>query len=112
MRVYADWFLKTHLIPHFEMEEKHIFSILETDNKPIKRALSDHRRLKRLFAKTNDNAKLLSITEEVLEQHIRFEVRVLFPEIQKIAAEEQMLQIQILHQSEIFMDKEDDMFWK
>ena len=112
IKKYADWFFKTHLIPHFEKEEAHIFTILENDNGLIKRALADHRRLNRLFNKNEDNTKTLSKIEEELEQHIRFEERVLFPEIQKVATEAQLKQIEKIHQPESFEDKLDDEFWK
>lgn len=80
----TNWFFKNHLVPHFEMEENHIFSILDDNNELIKQALADHRQLSRLFAETEDNAKTLSKIEEELEQHIRFEELVLFTEIQKL----------------------------
>ena len=111
MKTYADWFFKTHLIPHFEMEEEHIFSILEADNEFVKRALSDHRRLKRLFSEEDIRAALSNI-EEVLDAHIRFEERVLFPEIQKVATEEQLQHIEEIHHEEGFVDNLDDEFWK
>lgn len=112
IRVYANWFFENHLIPHFELEETHIFSILEDENELVKRALADHRRLKRLFAERENDEKTLHKIEEELEQHIRFEERVLFPEIQKVATESQMLQIEKIHQPEKFIDNESDMFWK
>ena len=112
IRVYADWFFENHLIPHFEIEETHIFTILSEDNELIKKALVDHRRIKCLFAETEDDTKTLSKIEETLEQHIRFEERVLFPEIQKVATEEQMALIEEIHQEEGFVDKLDDEFWR
>ena len=90
IKVYADWFFENHLIPHFEMEEAHVFTILNEGNDLIKRAMADHRRLKRLFTVSDDEAKALSKIEEELDKHIRFEERVLFPEIQKVATEDQM----------------------
>lgn len=112
IRVYADWFFENHLIPHFDMEESHIFPILETNNKLVKLALAEHRRLNRLFTESTNDARALSKIEEELEQHIRFEERVLFPEIQKVATEAQLLQIEKIHQQEVFEDKLDDVFWK
>ena len=50
--------------------------------------------------------------EEELEQHIRFEERVLFPEIQKVATEKQLALIENIHQQDDFIDKLDDEFWK
>ncbi|WP_431135189.1 hemerythrin domain-containing protein [Psychroserpens mesophilus] len=113
MRTYANWFFENHLIPHFEIEEAHIFPILKPDHELIKRALAEHRRLKRLFSETENDTKTLSKIEEELEKHIRFEERVLFPEIQKVATETQLKQIEIIHQpEERFEDKLDDEFWK
>lgn len=112
IKTYADWFYETHLVPHFEMEEKHIFTILKEDNDYIKRAMADHRRLKRLFTKQDDEAKVLSKIEEELDKHIRFEERVLFPEIQKVATESQLALIEDIHKEEDFEDKIDDEFWK
>ncbi|GAA3575326.1 hypothetical protein [Snuella lapsa] len=40
IKIYTDWFFETHLIPHFEMEEKYIFPILNENYPLIKRALS------------------------------------------------------------------------
>ena len=51
---YADWFFTNHLVPHFELEEKYIFTILDQKNEFVKQALTDHRRLKRLFSETTN----------------------------------------------------------
>lgn len=112
IKVYVDWFFKTHLIPHFELEETHIFPLLDENDDLIKRALADHRRLKRLFNEQEDIQKSLHKIEEELEQHIRFEERILFPEIQKIATENQLAFIEKIHQQDGFEDKLDDEFWK
>jgi len=45
-------------------------------------------------------------------QHIRFEERILFPEIQKIATEAQLLSIEKNHQSKDFIDNLEDEFWR
>lgn len=112
IRTYADWFYKNHLIPHFEIEENHIFPILEDENELVKRALAEHRRLKRLFEEREDDTKTLHRIEEELEQHIRFEERVLFPEIQNLATEDEFLHIERSHQPEKFVDNENDPFWR
>ncbi|WP_142784873.1 hemerythrin domain-containing protein [Changchengzhania lutea] len=112
IKIYADWFFENHLIPHFEMEENHIFTILNEGNDFIKRALADHRRLKRLFTESGDETKALSKIEEELDKHIRFEERVLFPEIQKAATKEQLALIEDIHQEDDFIDKVDDEFWR
>lgn len=112
IKTYADWYFKNHLLPHFEMEETHVFSLLDENNDLIKRALADHRRLKRLFNEMGDIEKALHKIEEELELHIRFEERILFPEIQKVVTEDELLLIEKIHHQDDFEDKLDDEFWK
>lgn len=108
---YADWFFKHHIQPHFELEEKLLFPILGKRHELVKKAISEHRRLGRLFNDTENPSKSLGLIEEELEQHIRFEERVLFNEVQKIASEEQLSIILKLHNDEKFKDNTHDEFW-
>ncbi len=78
----------------------------------IKKALAEHRRLIRLFKDSDTVSKSLSLIEEELEQHIRFEERVLFNEIQKVATEKQLELISKLHTDEKFEDNAKDPFWE
>lgn len=109
---YANCFFEHHIRPHFEMEEKHLFPVLGNSNELVKKAIADHRRLGRLFNDTDDIPKSLSLIEEELEKHIRFEERVLFNEIQKAASEEDLKTISKLYTDEKFRDNTDDEFWK
>jgi len=112
IKKYADWFFKAHLIPHFEMEEKYVFTILGTSNELVKRALADHRRLIRLFKNDGVDALVLSKIEEELDKHIRFEERILFPEIQKVATDDELSYIEKTHDDAAFEDNLVDEFWK
>jgi len=108
---YADNFFETSLIPHFEDEEKYVFPILGNDHELVKKALADHRRLIRLFKSKADIYRSLSQIEEELEAHIRFEERVLFPEIQENATEKD-LQLIAEHHTEIKACEDwEDPFW-
>ncbi len=111
MKKYTDWFFQTHLKSHFEAEEEFMFSLLPDDDKLKKRALKEHRKLERLFHDTIDVNRSLSLIEEQLDEHIRFEERILFNEIQKIATEEQLQKIEEMHQ-EPLIDEWEDEFWK
>ena len=111
IKKYTDWFWKTHLIFHFEAEEKYIFSILPHGDTMVKRAITEHRKLRRLFENENEVEKSLHAIEEELEKHIRFEERILFNEVQKIATEEQLQLIDEHHKHE-FSDDWDDAFWQ
>lgn len=109
---YVDWFWNNHLIQHFEIEEKLLFPILGNQNELVKQTLTEHRRLKRLFENGNDIHKSISLIEEELEKHIRFEERVLFNEIQKVATKEQLEQIQLFYSDSKFVDNLTDPFWE
>ncbi|WP_332913779.1 hemerythrin domain-containing protein [Algoriphagus boritolerans] len=80
---YCEWFWGNHLQTHFDEEEKLIFLILPEEDPMIKQALSEHKRLRKLFSSWENPEKTLGLIEEELEKHIRFEERVLFPVIQE-----------------------------
>ncbi|MBQ0768025.1 MAG: hemerythrin domain-containing protein [Bizionia sp.] len=112
IKTYADWFYKTHLIPHFELEETEIFTLLPPNHSSIIKVMEDHKRLHHLFTEEPDMQTALIAIEKELDDHIRFEERVLFPEIQKVATEAQLLHIEKIHQPEAFQDNLDDEFWR
>lgn len=112
VKKYLDWFWISYLKPHFEIEEEYVFPILGKDNVLVKQALSEHRRLKRLFENKDDLSKTISLIEEELEKHIRFEERVLFNEIEKVASSEQLLQIEMDSSDKSFYENLSDPFWE
>lgn len=109
---YTDWFFVNHLIPHFVTEEKYLFPVLDRGHDLVKKALADHRRLERLFKQENEPEKSLSLIEEELESHIRFEERVLFNEIQKVVTETQLTNIERLHSETSNSGVWEDRFWE
>ena len=112
IKKYTNWFYANYLIPHFEVEEKYFFPILGNKNELIKKAIAEHRRLKRLFEDSLDLQKSLNLIEEELDKHIRFEERVLFNEIQKKATQAQLLFLEKFHSEEKFNDNVTDIFWE
>lgn len=112
VKKYLDWFWISYLKPHFEIEEEYVFPILGKDNVLVKQALSEHRRLKRLFENKDDLSKTISLIEEELEKHIRFEERVLFNEIEKVTSSEQLLQIEMDSSDKSFYENLSDPFWE
>jgi iron-sulfur cluster repair protein YtfE (RIC family) len=109
---YVNWFYEIHLLPHFEEEEKLLFPILGEENELVRKALEDHRRLKRLFEEEAESERLLSLIEIKLAMHIRFEERVLFNEIQKTATVDQLESIKQLHSNISFCEITEDKFWE
>lgn len=112
MKNYLDWFKQQYLYPHFKAEEEFVFPVLGNDNELVKKALAEHRRLRRLFNEDTEVLKSLHLIEEELDLHIRFEERILFNEIQKIASPEQFEEIEEKHHAVAFSDDQwDDHFW-
>ena len=111
MKNYCEWFWTSYLNPHFEEEEKVIFPILPEDNLLIKQALTEHKRLRKLFSSWENPEKTLGQIEEELEKHIRFEERILFPEIQEKATVEQLEAIAAHGKREKFVENGQDPFW-
>lgn len=112
IKTYVDWFYKKYMLPHFEHEEKYMFAILDQGHELIKKALSEHRRLQRLFEDETDLERSLSLLEEELERHIRFEERVLFPEILKNATTQQLEDVIKYHVEIPFVENTGHEFWK
>ena len=111
IKKYADWFYENHLKPHFELEEKYVFTVLEFNNPLVQHAMLGHSRLHALFAKKEDVELNLLCVEAEIQAHIRFEERILFTEIQKIATKEQLEKIKVSHTDAAFVELEEDVFW-
>lgn len=108
---YVDWFYQEHILEHFELEENYVFPVLGKESELVLRALQDHKRLKVLFEQDGALIKNLRSIENELEQHIRFEERVLFEKIQEVASEKELKTIELNHSSKIFKENTDDVFW-
>lgn len=111
IKKYVNWFYENHLKPHFELEEKYIFPILDSKNELVQQALAEHKILCHLFEKKTDLEITLLRIEKELQDHIRFEERILFAEIQQIATAEQLTHINEIHTRETFAENENDPFW-
>lgn len=112
IKKYCDWFFKDQVSPHFKIEEKYLFPVLGEDHELIKKSLAEHRRLTRLFKDKKNIERSVSLIEEELTAHVRFEERIVFQEIQKQATEVQLKLIQEKHIEEKFVENTEDEFWK
>lgn len=111
IKKYVDWYYENQIVPHLQLEEELLFPILGNHNELIKRALTEHRRLRRLFKKSEQIEKTLVQIEEEIESHIRFEEHTLYAEIQKFASVEQLTEIEEAHSKMAFIENEEDQFW-
>lgn len=115
IREYCRRFLKNRLKPHFEVEEEVLFPVLGYNDPDVRRAMAEHRRLQRLINGRSDPAVAISLLEEELEAHIRFEERLLFNRIQRQATPEELARIESAHAAlptHVAEDRDEDIFWK
>lgn len=109
---YADHFYKVHLLPHFKLEERYIFPLLGEEHTLVQKAMEDHKKLTRLFEEKDCSADSLTRIEQLLEEHIRFEERVLFKELQRVVQEDQLLAALGNHTDKPAEDSWEDKFWE
>jgi len=83
IKKYCIWFFKQHIEVHFKIEEQYFFPFLGQDHALVKKALREHRKIKRLIDDTKDIIKSVNLLEELIEAHIRFEEKNIFNEMQK-----------------------------
>jgi|TARA_R110000850_G_scaffold30630_2_gene84200 iron-sulfur cluster repair protein YtfE (RIC family) len=112
IKKYTNWFWENHLIPHFETEEHYLFPILGNDNRLVQQAIDEHRQLKAFFEKEDAVSETLSKIERLLNDHIRFEERVLFQAIQEIANPEEIKLLETVHGEPEACETWEDEFWK
>lgn len=110
MGAYAFNFFNMHLIIHFEEEENFVFPILGNDHVIIIRALEEHQKLRSMFQGISNVEEASDLTN-LLEAHIRFEEREVFPAIEKIANPVQLSILEEHHSGRPFVDEWKDEFW-
>lgn len=86
---YLDFSYENELKEHFDQEERLVFSLIKTGDPETTKAVEQHQELKltirTLVAEAKTDKVLLARFADDLENHIRFEERILFPYIEKNA---------------------------
>lgn len=105
---FAQWFWNHHLSPHFEKEEHALPSVLSRSHPLIEQMFQEHREIKKLIEEVaqHGDLKKLNILAQAVNNHIRFEERQLFSEVEKTASAEQLEMI-----STQLADKKNDAVW-
>ncbi len=112
---YVRFAFETELLPHFHLEEKVVFTVLGNDHPMVKQALEEHQRLEYLITQAEVSNQTLEEIRVLLNDHIRFEERILFQKIQEVATEEAYEKMIVAHDNH---DKAkpggswEDEFWK
>lgn len=112
IKTYVNWFYEAHILEHFQLEEKYMFPVLGDEHPLIIQAMEEHKLLEALFTSTSEVEKSLTELHVKLKEHVRFEERILFNEIQDVATKEQLDTIEKFHVNNKFADNFNDVFWK
>lgn len=109
---YCRWFWEYHLEGHFQREEDLLPTVLPKDHPLLCQMLDEHQEIRRrVNGLADDHAASLELFAQSINDHIRFEERQLFCEVEKLATPEQL---QIIAEG---LNKEDscpaweDEFW-
>lgn len=117
MSRYVEYFWKASLHQHFIEEETILFSTVK--DKLCDDAHQQHIAISLLVQKINGNEKtnpqVYKDLADMVDQHIRFEERTLFPHLESILSPKQMLfiglELEKLHR-ETFEETFEDQFWE
>ncbi|MEY4057339.1 MAG: hemerythrin domain-containing protein [Chitinophagia bacterium] len=114
---YILYFFEADLKYHFKDEERYLFTLLPTNNNLRQIAEQEHSKIFNLITsihldKTNET--LILEFAEILENHIHFEERVLFNELQLIISKKEIIEIEgrIARNSQAIDTNWEDMFWE
>ena len=117
IRKYVHYFWQRHLQPHFQEEERMLFAPIK--DRLIQRAINEHTYIKQLieefifYSKINERKSLANIADMV-DEHVRYEERELFPHLERKLSREQLesigKKIQQHHQSSL-QEQYEDQFW-
>ncbi|HEX4876659.1 MAG TPA: hemerythrin domain-containing protein [Chitinophagaceae bacterium] len=94
MRNFALWYWRHHIKPHFFQEEKILLPYLPPDNPMKHRLKEEHDHIRELIIGldegTDADKRHLIILSDLINQHIRFEERELFPFMEQLLTPEQL----------------------
>lgn len=113
---YIKYFWDNHLQKHFEEEETLLFALMQ--DSLIDVAIAEHKQIRQLIAAsltTNPiDSSQLNILADTLDNHIRFEERILFPHMEEKLPKEKLAELgSRLQELHPMREKDDypDEFW-
>ena len=89
---FCNWFWETDLEGHFQKEEKAFDQLLHSNHPMLQQMMSEHNALRTMFGRLSANTSYeeLETLAQAVNDHIRFEERKLFNEIEKVVAPEDL----------------------
>jgi len=115
---YVQYYWQQNLQPHFREEEKILFAPIK--DRQVQRAINEHKQIRRQIEGLANNLAKIDIQKnlariaDMVDDHVRYEERTLFPHLEKKLNKEQLKNIgeQIQKQySSPLIDQYEDEFW-
>ncbi len=111
---YVQYFWEHHFSSHFNEEEEFLFSSFK-DEKVLK-AIDDHQKIKTFIKGINshvaENQEDVFLTlANLVDDHVRYEERILFPHLGNKLSEEQLIKIGHQISPKPLTDNYEDTFW-
>src|SRR5213079_1132254 len=92
MSEYVKWFWTDDLKHHFDQEETLLLPVLNEEDEMAARLKKEHQTIRSLVSKKLNEMEI-ALLSELLNSHIRFEERELFPHIEQRATAEELNEI-------------------
>jgi hemerythrin-like domain-containing protein len=109
IRSYILYFWKEHLEKHFEEEETLLFD--QVSDPLCARAKEEHRQIRNLITSLTDTRENYKELADLIESHIRFEERQLFPLLEKALTPDQLSAVGAQLDRQPLTDSFADTFW-
>lgn len=112
---YVQYFWAQHFSPHFKEEEEFLFASLKDEK--VKKAIEDHQKIKSLINElahldSKESTDQLSGLADTVDEHVRYEERILFPHLETSLSEEQLDSIGNRISEKPLRDNYEDTFWE
>jgi hypothetical protein len=110
---FVQWFWQQHLHPHFQKEEQALPLILSGTHPLIQQMFREHLEIKNRIVEVSQHGDLKNFETlaQQVNDHIRFEERQLFGEVEISATPEQLQELSVLLKDEEHASVWDDEFW-
>ena len=111
---YVKYFWDHHFSQHFREEEEFLFAPLK--DKVVQKAIDDHEKVKSFISELSfsgseiQNNKLSQLADMV-DDHVRYEERILFPHLETELTEDQLEKIGSQISDDPLLDTYEDNFW-
>ena len=111
---YVQYFWDRHFCEHFKEEEEFLFA--PNMDEFVQRGINDHREIQKLIERLSpetylNQQNLLSELADTVNEHVRYEERILFPHLEEKLSDEQLEIIGKQRTDEPLIDNYEDNFW-